>query len=362
MRPFPSIVLRCGLAAVSLCLVVGCEAADDAEDAVDATLPASDAALLDAAVSPAPDAAVSPAPDAAVSPAPDAAPVPDAAAPLPDAVVAASPGCGRPPVDATGGVQLAADFGPDAAGERSYFLVLPANYDPAVPHRLIFGYAGTNWTGEQIRPYLDVEDPGSTDIYVYPNVLWRDFEGWGNLGGWLLGPHARPADGNADLVFTAALLDRLSADYCIDPAQVFATGHSWGGDFAAVLGCFLGDRFRAVAPIAANRPYWFEPAGGGDPGCVGSAAVWTFFSQADDHFTGQPYPGSYGDEQDTFWRAARHCGDAAEDVDLGIGAPGECVEHAGCDTNVRYCLYDPATGHQRPDYFPAEFRRWLDSF
>ncbi len=342
-------------AAVSLCLILGCEAADhavDAVDAVDATRPVSDAAWPDTAVSPAPDAVT---PDAA-------APLPDAATSQPDAAPPASPGCGRPPVVATGGVQLAADFGPEAAGVRSYFLVLPANYDPAIPHRLIFGYAGTNWTGEQIRPYLDLEDPASTDVYVYPDVLWRDFQGWGNLGGWLLGPHARPADGDADLVFTAALLDRLQADYCIDPAQVFATGHSWGGDFAAVVGCFLGNRFRAVAPIAANRPYWFEPAGGGDPGCVGRAAVWTFFSQADDHFTGQPYPGAYGDEQDAFWRAARHCGDAAGDVDLAIGAPGECVEHSGCDTPVRYCLYDPATGHQRPDYFPAEFRRWLDSF
>jgi polyhydroxybutyrate depolymerase len=380
MRP-PRMTHRCGLAAVSLCLVLGCEAADDA--AIADAAPTPDA-RVDAAPTPAADAA--PTPDADARPGPDAAhpdaaapPTPDATAPDavappdarvtpdagpgPDAAPPASPGCGRPPVDAPGGVQLAADFGPEAAGERSYFLVLPANYDPAAPHRLIFGYAGTNWTGEQIRPYLDLEDPASTDIYVYPDVLWRDFEGWGNLGGWLLGPHARPADGNADLVFTAALLDRLQADYCIDPAQVFATGHSWGGDFAAVLGCFLGDRFRGVAPIAANRPYWFEPAGRRRPRlrrvrrrCGRSSARRT------SHFTGQPYPGSYGDEQDTFWRAARHCGDAAGDVDLAIGAPGECVEHTSCDTPVRYCLYDPATGHQRPGYFPAEFRRWLDSF
>jgi polyhydroxybutyrate depolymerase len=362
-----------GIPFIGLGLVAACSA-DEASRAEAADGSASDAVVSegeddaarplgdDAAVSPGIDAAPPPATDAAPPPANDAAPPPanDAAPPpSPDAALA-SPGCGRAPVDAPGGVQLEADFGPEAGGRRSYHLVLPADYDPAVPHRLVFGYAGTNWTGAQIRPYLDLEDPASSDIYVYPDVLWRDFEGWGNLGGWLLGPHARPAHGDADLVFTAALLDRLSADYCIDPDQVFATGHSWGGDFAAVLGCFLGDRFRGVAPIAANRPYWFEPPGGVEPGCVGRAAVWTFFSQNDDHFTGQPYPGAYGDEQDAFWRRARGCEGA--DVDLAIGAPRECVEHTGCEAPVRYCLYDPSTGHQRPAYFPAEFRRWLETF
>ena len=32
--------------------------------------------------------------------------------------------------------------------------------------------------------------------------MWRDFEGWGNLGGWLLGPHAGPAEGMDDIEFT----------------------------------------------------------------------------------------------------------------------------------------------------------------
>ena len=81
-------------------------------------------------------------------------------------------------------------------GERGYHLVVPEGYDSNVRSRLIFGYPGTNWVGEQIRPYLGLEAYASAnDIFVYPDPLWRDFDGWGNLGGWLLGPHASPAEG-----------------------------------------------------------------------------------------------------------------------------------------------------------------------
>ena len=46
----------------------------------------------------------------------------------------------------------------------------------------------------------------------------------------------------------------------------------------------------------------------------------------------------------------------------GIGAEGECVEAVGCTSQVRFCLYDPATGHQKPSYFENQFRRWIESY
>ncbi len=287
--------------------------------------------------------------------------VDDAGSSPADAVsTSASLGCGVAAADALGGVQLERDFGAAAGGMRSFYLVVPTDYDDSIPHRVIVGYAGTDWSGEMIRPYLDLEQSGSRTIYVYPDVRFRDFEGWGNLGGWLLGPHAAPANGMEDLDFTAALLDHLEASYCVDTDRIFATGHSWGGDMAAVAGCFLGDRFTAVAPVAANRPYWFEPAGGGEPACVGDVAVWTFFGQADDHFTSQPSVGAYGIEQDDFWRARNDCGEAT--TDLGFGTDGECVEHGGCREQTRFCLYGAETGHQRPGYYPLAVRTWFGSF
>lgn len=276
---------------------------------------------------------------------------------------AMSPGCGKPPLHPAGGVQVEIDAGPEGDGLRGFYLSLPADYDPNQPHRLILGYPGTNWVGEQIQPYLDLEGEAQGDeIFVYPDPLWRDFPGWGEFGGWVLGPNAYPADGDQDLVFTAAILDYMAENYCVDTGRVFATGHSWGGDMAMVVSCFLGDRFRAAVPIAANRPYWFEEEGGGATECPGDTAVWTMFGAADDHFTSQDYAGQYGDECRDFWLAARGCAGVDQAVDLGLGAAMECVEYTGCDQPTRYCLYDAQFGHQRPDYAPAASMAFFRSF
>jgi polyhydroxybutyrate depolymerase len=275
---------------------------------------------------------------------------------------AASPGCGLAALHGSGGVNATLDAGTEGNGERGFHIVVPDDYDPDQPYKLVIGYPGTNWIGEQIRPYLGLEDGQADDeIFVYPDVQWHDFDGWGNLGGWLLGPNAAPADGMADLVFTEALLDHLQDSYCVDTDRVFVTGHSWGGDMAQVVGCFLGDVVTASAPVAANRPYWFEE-GAGWSECTGDAAMWTFFGVSDDHFTSRSYPGEFGDECNDFWLQERGCTDT-QGTELGIDTSGgTCWEYAGCDAPVRYCLYGPASGHQVPNYFSSEVMEWFRSF
>ena len=166
-----------------------------------------------------------------------------------------SSGCGLEPMHSLDGtqVQLSID-----GVERSFYLSIPLDYNPNEAYSLVFGFSGTDWVGSQIQGYLDLEQYGTKSIFVYPDPLWRDFEGWGTYGGWLLGPYAYPAHGSEDLNFVETLLDTLPSQYCIDEERVFATGHSWGGDMAQVVSCFLGDRFTATVPVAANRPYWFE--------------------------------------------------------------------------------------------------------
>ena len=271
-----------------------------------------------------------------------------------------SAGCGLADALGPGGVQVEIDAGSDGDGLRSFWLSLPADYDPDQPHAVIIGYPGTNWVGQQIQPYLDLEAGSTGEIFVYPDPLWRDFDGWGNLGGWVLGEHAAPADGMGDIAFTGAILDLLEASYCVDTDRVFATGHSWGGDMAQVISCFLGDRITAAVPVAANRPYWFED-GSGWVSCTGDAAVWTMFGVADDHFTWQDYPGQYGDECRDFWLEARGCAGGTE-IALDYGADGECVSYEGCSSDVRYCLYGPESGHQIPSYYAEATMDYFRSF
>lgn len=272
-----------------------------------------------------------------------------------------SAGCGKPHSLTAGGLQQSLDAGREGDGTRGYWLSLPENYDPERLYSVVIGYPGTDWVGEQIQPYLNLEQYAKGDmIFVYPDPLWRDFAGWGNYGGWLLGPHASPADGMEDLVFTEALMDDLEANYCIDSSKIFVTGHSWGGDMAAVVACFLGDRVRAAIPIAANEPYWFRPQDGSTMTCPGTPAIWTFFGIADDHFTWQDYAGQFGDEQDAFWAEENGCGENTQD--LNIDNLGTCIEHQGCSTPTRYCLYGPETGHQAPMAYAETAMDWFYSF
>lgn len=269
----------------------------------------------------------------------------------------ASIGCGKEAAHTLGGEQdmLIVD-----GIDRSFYISVPHSYDPSIPHRVVMGFSGTDWVGEQIQGYLNLEEYGVNTIFVYPDPLWRDFEGWGTYGGWLLGPHAQPAHGNEDLDFVEALLDRISTQYCIDEERVFATGHSWGGDMAQVVSCFLGNRFVASAPVAANRPYWFEDQQGAPISCSGDTAVWTLFGAADDHFTWQSYAGEFGEECRDFWVKERNCSMESTEFYLGEDL---CSEYLSCDRPVRYCLYGSQYAHQVPsDSFPQATMEWFSSF
>ena len=71
--------------------------------------------------------------------------------------VLGSAGCGLPANLGSGGVQLEFDAGEAGDGIRGYYLSLPANYDPTVPHDLIIGFAGRDSNGQNMQWYLGLE-------------------------------------------------------------------------------------------------------------------------------------------------------------------------------------------------------------
>ena len=276
----------------------------------------------------------------------------------------ASPGCGQMPEVGSGTTYVEMDAGPEGDGLRRFLLSIPEGYDPDTSHTLIVGFAGRDALGELMQRYLGLErNARPNEIFVYPDPLRRQFQGWGTYGGWLLGPHAQPADGLADLHFTRVMVEYLQARYCIDPDRIFATGHSWGGDMAHVVACFLGDVFRASIPVAANRPYWFEQGRGSWVSCEGDTAVWTFFGIADDAFLdAQSYPGEFGDLVRDFWVRENGCDGLEMSTLIDFGSDSTCTAFEGCDVPVRYCLYGPDTGHQIPPYYSSAAMEWFRSF
>ena len=71
----------------------------------------------------------------------------------------------------------------------------------------------------------------------------QDFQdnglGWGNANG-------------EDVAFYHAMLDRFSAELCIDQNRIFSTGFSFGAMFSFTLACTQNSMMRAIAPQAGN--------------------------------------------------------------------------------------------------------------
>ncbi len=163
----------------------------------------------------------------------DARPAP---APTDAGTLAASAGCGKTPT-LTSGTHTIQSGGQN----RSFILRLPDNYNSNTQYRLIFGY---HWRGGTAN---DV-DSGGTDgynwsyyglrrlannsaIFVAPQGIGN---GWANSGG-------------QDVTFTDNMITRIENDLCVDTAQRFALGFSYGGGMSYSLACSRATVFRAVA-------------------------------------------------------------------------------------------------------------------
>lgn len=78
-----------------------------------------------------------------------------------------------------------------------------------------------------------------------------------------------------------ALLDRVLTQYPIDPARVYLTGFSMGGQGVWHIASLYPERFAAIVPVAARippRPNFLT----GDLCKLSTVPVWTFHSETDE--------------------------------------------------------------------------------
>jgi poly(3-hydroxybutyrate) depolymerase len=104
------------------------------------------------------------------------------------------------------------------------------------------GSDGASWAY-----YGQQKKAGDAAILVAPNGLNA---GWANSG-------------DEDLAFVDAMRKAIEADLCVDQAQRFATGFSYGGGMSYSLACSRGKDFRAVAVISGGQ--LSGCSGGSDP-------------------------------------------------------------------------------------------------
>lgn len=171
-----------------------------------------------------------------------------------DVSIRSSPGCtinNVAPLDTTLNVTL---------GNRRYLLYFPVNYQPDKPSPLVLSYHGGTRTAEfqQALDLLTTTYFNQDFIVVYPNGIavrapisqissptnTTTQETW----------QGTPNVTTNDVAFTAAILDVLEGQYCIDTNRIFATGKSQGGGLVSQLACdpTLSRRVAAFAPVAGS--------------------------------------------------------------------------------------------------------------
>jgi poly(3-hydroxybutyrate) depolymerase len=148
-------------------------------------------------------------------------------------------GCGSAPALASGTHTIQS-----GGKSRSFILRVPADYDSGHRYRLIFAFhwrggtagdvASGGTSGSAWSYYGQQEQSGNSAILVAPQGLGN---GWANSGG-------------EDITFVDDMIRRIEGGLCVDPAQRFATGFSWGGGMSYALACGRADVFRAVAVIS----------------------------------------------------------------------------------------------------------------
>ncbi|MFM9607271.1 RICIN domain-containing protein [Streptomyces niveiscabiei] len=179
------------------------------------------------------------------------------AAPPPQAS-AASPGCGSAP-KLTSGTHTIQSNGKS----RSFILRLPDSYDNNRPYRLAFGFHWWGGTANDVASggsdgyawayYGMLSQANNSTVFVAPQGIGN---GWANTGG-------------EDVTFTDDMLRVIGQGLCVDTAQVYSVGFSYGGAMSYALACARPTAFRAVAAIAAPGPISGCAGGTGPVGYLG---------------------------------------------------------------------------------------------
>ncbi len=141
---------------------------------------------------------------------------------------------------------------------RRYLLYTPkgaAQFDG--PRPLVLAIHGAGGTDRNMmtltkRRWHDLADEHGFYV-IYPNAAINNT--WDFGGGKVASNLRRRVD---DLAYFVAVIDRVSAGGRVDPARVFATGFSRGGQASYFLACNAPDRVRAIMPVGTGLPDYME--------------------------------------------------------------------------------------------------------
>ena len=237
--------------------------------------------------------------------------------------------------------------------ERDYIVHVPANLDRSKPAALVIS----------LHPAL------STAAFQMNTSQWNrvaDRHGFivvypGGDGG---GPKmwaVRSAERHArmpDVIFISELMDKLQADYRIDPTRIYVDGFSNGGGMAFALSCTLSHRIAAVGAVGAAEILAWDWCRDSTPVPMiafhGTADRFTPYEGGKVFIAEDPFPSIPG------WTAkwARRNGCAPSPAESVIASDVTQRKYSGCAKDASVVLYTiQGGGHTWPG--GTELPEWL---
>jgi polyhydroxybutyrate depolymerase len=212
---------------------------------------------------------------------------------------------------------------------RTYRLFVPPSYDGRTPLPLVLDLHGSggNAAGQAGTSRFEA-------LAAREGALVATLQAEGSR--W----NVPVTDGRPDdVAYVRDVIDQVAARACTDAARVYATGFSGGGRMTSLLGCRLGDRIAAIAPMAGLR--WPGP-------CEGRPVpVLTVHGLADPQNTYAGHAEGRGAEwlesvPDALAGWAMHNGCAARAIEEDPPGPLSTLRYDGCDagTEVRLIRVD----------------------
>lgn len=213
--------------------------------------------------------------------------------------------------------------------ERTYHLFVPTGYDGRTPLPLVLELHGSGGTAERQAATSRFFELGAREGFLVAS-LQAAAEG----NRWNVPIMSERPD---DVRYVSDVIDHVATRACTDQKRVYATGFSGGARMSSLLGCKLGNRIAAIAPMSGLR--WPGP-------CEGRAVpVLTFHGLADPQNTYDGHLEARGGEWTESvpealagWAKHNHCnGDAVLDDPPG---PLSTLSYKGCDAEVRLVRVD----------------------
>jgi polyhydroxybutyrate depolymerase len=134
--------------------------------------------------------------------------------------------------------------------QRNYRLFVPSGYDGHTRLPLVLDLHGSGGSSDGQARTSGFETLAAGERFIVATLAAEGAR-------WNVPVQDDRAD---DVAYVSDVITHVASLVCTDPARVYATGFSGGGRMTSLLGCRLGSRLAAIAPVSGLR--FSEPCSG----------------------------------------------------------------------------------------------------